>query len=273
MFYENNKQETTEIEISFGQAKEDLTYSRIYNHRLNRNRRKTPGLNDMRPVYKPVEHKWFKRQIIQPALVQSPEATIEDPSLMNVVSKQAQLQNLLQELYEAEAEVRMEAGEVSRTREVAAEAQQALEEAANQVRMLSTDLQSAQERAASVASKAQAAQIQVAAHDKLMFEARQRADSLSEQMVGFQAQLASAQQSYALGNTTQLLEQQGRPSFAANPDFLIPEPSEYQEHALYPPFAAQIPPMGLAVPRVDPNRYQKFINGINKNANYPNFII
>lgn len=76
----------------------------------------------------------------------------------------------------------METGEVTRTQEVAGEAEEALEEAANKVRLLSADLQAAQEAAAQAAMRAHTAQLQLSAHDQLMFTARQRVDALSAQV-------------------------------------------------------------------------------------------
>lgn len=80
----------------------------------------------------------------------------------------------------------MEVGEVTRSQQIATEAEQMLEEATNKVRMLSSDLQAAQENAATCAMRAHTAQLQLAAHDQLMFTARQKVDALSAQMVSVQ---------------------------------------------------------------------------------------
>lgn len=214
-------------------------------------------LNVQRPTGAWLDNKWWnhppskqdqlqgadtwKRQIMQyntdPAL---------DPDAMKVASKQAELQALLQQIYQAEAAVKMETGEVTRTQQVAAEAEQALEEATNKVRLLSSDLQAAQEAAAQAAMRAHTAQLQLSAHDQLMFTARQRVDALSAQMVSVQAELAAAQQMFTLTNSSQHLEAQARgfqvPLLDVDSAALAPEP--------YPPpqyyqdsFGARWPPL------------------------------
>ncbi|XP_075226437.1 uncharacterized protein LOC142327352 [Lycorma delicatula] len=139
------------------------------------------------------------------------QRTVRDSeSAGKVSSKQAELQQLIQQLYQAEATVQMEVGEITRSQQIATEAEESLEEATNKVRMLSSDLQAAQENAAASAMRAHTAQLQLAAHDQLMFTARQRVDALSAQMVSIQAELASLQNSFTLNESLQHLEQQGR---------------------------------------------------------------
>ncbi|KAL1131920.1 hypothetical protein AAG570_011531 [Ranatra chinensis] len=113
----------------------------------------------------------------------------------------------------------MESGEVSRTEEVAAEAERNLEVAANKVRMASEQLQAAQEAAASAAMRAQTAHLQLSAHDQLMFTARRQVDDLSAKMDSVQAELAAAQQEFTLANSTQHLQQQGNIGQPQPPNF------------------------------------------------------
>ncbi|XP_014273537.1 uncharacterized protein [Halyomorpha halys] len=202
---------------------------------------------------------WQKRQASYASQDQS-----LDPDAMKVASKQTELQSLLQQIYQAEAAVKMETGEVTRTQQVAAEAEQALEEATNKVRLLSSDLQAAQEAAAQAAMRAHTAQLQLSAHDQLMFTARQRVDALSAQMVSVQAELAAAQQLFTLTNSSQHLEAQARAgqipfldmdSAAAFPPEAFP-PQPYLQDPNFaqrwpPPLPQVIPPYQSNLPSPD----------------------
>jgi len=157
------------------------------------------------------ESRWTKRQL--PYLYDNSN----DQDAAKVSAKQSELQNLLQELYQAEAAVKMEAGEITRAQEVAGQAKEALEDANDKVRLISGNLQAAQEAAALASKQAQTAHLQLMAHDQLLFDARSRVDAISSKMLAVETELASAQGKYTLTNSSQLMAQQGKMSVFVNP--------------------------------------------------------
>ncbi|XP_014239907.1 uncharacterized protein LOC106661177 [Cimex lectularius] len=117
------------------------------------------------------------------------------------LDKQAALQSLLQQIYQAENTVKMEMNEVVKAQQEALEASQALEKATDDVRTLSMELQNAQEAAAQAALRAHTTQLQLTAHDQLMLTAKQRADALSSEMVLVQANLAPTQDLFPVNSS------------------------------------------------------------------------
>lgn len=75
--------------------------------------------------------------------------------------KSAQLQKLVEQMYLAEAQVQLEANEISKSQAVVSTSQQNLEEATNNVRIITSGLHMAQQAVAQAALRAQTAQLQL----------------------------------------------------------------------------------------------------------------